>query len=183
MTTPNDPFGEQPQATPVPPPPPEYGTGYGTGYGVPGQVEPGFGGMASIPAPPGQWAGPPLAEWPQRAIASLIDGVIVLVPYYILLSMEATLLALGVSTGLNVYFQYLHSQNGQTPGKKVMKIRLLREADGRPMGFASAIGRSILHIVDVLPCGVGFLWPIWDDKKQTFADKIMATVVIQDRGL
>jgi hypothetical protein len=26
---------------------------------------------------------------------------------------------------------------------------------------------------------LGFLWPIWDSRKQTFADKIMGTFVIQ----
>ena len=25
---------------------------------------------------------------------------------------------------------------------------------------------------------VGYLWPLWDDKRQTFADKIMRTIVI-----
>ena len=39
--------------------------------------------------------------------------------------------------------------------------------------------RSILHILDALPCYLGFLWPIWDSQKQTFADKIMSTYVIQ----
>jgi uncharacterized RDD family membrane protein YckC len=27
---------------------------------------------------------------------------------------------------------------------------------------------------------VGYLWPFWDDKKQTFADKIMRTIVVDD---
>jgi len=25
---------------------------------------------------------------------------------------------------------------------------------------------------------VGFLWPLWDDKRQTFSDKLMKTIVI-----
>ncbi len=38
--------------------------------------------------------------------------------------------------------------------------------------------RAILHILDALPCLIGYLWPLWDSKRQTFADKIMGTVVI-----
>ena len=37
--------------------------------------------------------------------------------------------------------------------------------------------RSLAHIVDGF-CYIGYLWPIWDAKNQTFADKIMSTVVI-----
>jgi uncharacterized RDD family membrane protein YckC len=41
-----------------------------------------------------------------------------------------------------------------------------------------AIGRSFVHIIDGIPCYLGYLWPLWDAKKQTFADKIMGTVVV-----
>jgi hypothetical protein len=33
--------------------------------------------------------------------------------------------------------------------------------------------------LDSLACYVGWLWPIWDSKRQTFADKIMKTVVVR----
>ena len=36
----------------------------------------------------------------------------------------------------------------------------------------------ICHILDGV-CFIGYLWPIWDAKKQTFADKIMNTYVIK----
>ena len=35
--------------------------------------------------------------------------------------------------------------------------------------------RQLAHIVDSLVCNLGYLWPLWDAKKQTFADKIMGT--------
>jgi uncharacterized RDD family membrane protein YckC len=31
-------------------------------------------------------------------------------------------------------------------------------------------------------CYVGYLWPLWDDKRQTFADKILGTVVVERPG-
>jgi hypothetical protein len=39
--------------------------------------------------------------------------------------------------------------------------------------------RYILHIVDALPCYLGYLWPIWDQQRQTFADKIVRTYVVR----
>jgi len=35
-----------------------------------------------------------------------------------------------------------------------------------------------VHIVDGLSLFIGYLWPLWDKKRQTFADKIMSTVVV-----
>ncbi|HEX8001614.1 MAG TPA: RDD family protein [Mycobacteriales bacterium] len=163
-------------------PPPGYGApGTPPGYGAPG-TPPGYGGPgmgAPIPAPPGQWAGPPLAEWPQRVGASLIDGLISGVPYVILSKIGAPGLGSFVQLGLFLYIQYLQGTTGQSPGKKVLNLKLLREADGMPIGFPLAIGRGLLHFLDFVSCLVGFLWPIWDAKKQTFADKIVGSVVIR----
>ncbi len=44
--------------------------------------------------------------------------------------------------------------------------------------MGAAIGRAFVHIVDSIPCDIGYLWPLWDSKNQTFADKIMGTVVV-----
>jgi hypothetical protein len=35
-----------------------------------------------------------------------------------------------------------------------------------------------MHWVDQMACYVGYLWPLWDNKRQTFADKIMGTVCV-----
>jgi uncharacterized RDD family membrane protein YckC len=148
---------------------------------MPPEFPPGgpFDPIAPIPAPPGHWVGPPLANWPKRAVGALIDGVIVSVPYWVLIKLGSFGLALVVLTAGTAYLQYLQGKTGQTPGKRVMHTKLLREADGLPLGFGVAFGRALLHIVDVLPCLVGFAWPWWDAKKQTFADKIVESVVIE----
>jgi hypothetical protein len=39
--------------------------------------------------------------------------------------------------------------------------------------------RALSHILDSLACYIGWLWPLWDGKKQTFADKVCSTVVVQ----
>jgi hypothetical protein len=36
--------------------------------------------------------------------------------------------------------------------------------------------RQICQIADTVICYVGWLWPLWDGKPQTIADKIASTV-------
>ena len=43
--------------------------------------------------------------------------------------------------------------------------------------------RQLAHVLDGLPCYLGYLWPLWDAKRQTFADKVIGTYVIdQPKG-
>ncbi|MEU8686213.1 RDD family protein [Streptomyces sp. NPDC048611] len=70
---------------------------------------------------------------------------------------------------------------GASPGKKVMKIQLIREETGRPLGFGLVLLRRICHGLDSAACSIGYLWPAWDAKGQTFADKVMSTVVVRRR--
>jgi len=68
-------------------------------------------------------------------------------------------------------------RTGQSLGKRVTKISLIGEETQAPIGAANAFIRDLVHILDWLSV-VGYLWPLWDDKKQTFADKIMKTIVV-----
>lgn len=68
---------------------------------------------------------------------------------------------------------------GQSLGKRAMGIRLVGAASGRPIGVARAAVRQVAHLLDALPLGVGYLWPLWDERRQTFADKVCATIVVR----
>lgn len=94
-----------------------------------------------------------------------------------------TLIAVGTLLGIAVLFflAYREGKTGQTPGKKIVGIRLLREQDGAALGFGRAFGRRLLHVLDAIPCSLGYLWPLWDEKNQTWADKMVSTVVIKDQ--
>ena len=70
-------------------------------------------------------------------------------------------------------------RTGQSLGKRVTKIRLIGEETNAPIGPRNAFIRDLVHILDALTL-VGYLWPLWDDKRQTFADKIMKTIVVND---
>lgn len=88
------------------------------------------------------------------------------------------LLAVIAAIGGVIFAGYLEGTTGQTPGKKALNIRVVRAADGQLLGVGTGIGRRFAHIVDALPCYIGYFAPLWDEKKQTFADKIVSSVVV-----
>lgn len=78
---------------------------------------------------------------------------------------------------------FKQGRTGYSIGKGLMGIRLISEKTGQPIGAGMSFVRQIVHIVDSLPCDLGYLWPLWDQKRQTFADKILSTIVIdQPKG-
>ncbi len=85
---------------------------------------------------------------------------------------------LSASFAFVIWNQVRQGQTGQTVGKGVLNIRLVRLDGINPPGVGLSIGRYFLHVVDSLPCLLGYLWPLWDEKRQTFTDKILNTVVV-----
>ena len=119
-----------------------------------------------------------LAPWGSRVAAALID-LAILLGLQLLFAPVSSRLAQLVVIGVDVLFAYLVGTRGQSPGKQALKIKVVRDSDGQLVGFGTALVRWLLHVVDALPFGLGFLWPLWDNKKQTFADKIVSTVVVR----
>jgi uncharacterized RDD family membrane protein YckC len=71
---------------------------------------------------------------------------------------------------------------GQSWGKIVTGTRLLSERTGEPPGVGVAIIRDLFHPLDGF-LFLGALLPLWDKRRQTFADKITRTVVVNvERG-
>jgi uncharacterized RDD family membrane protein YckC len=73
---------------------------------------------------------------------------------------------------------YRQGTTGQSIGKSVMKFKVISEKTGQPIGFGLSIVRQIAHAVDSIVCYIGWLFPLWDAKRQTLADKIMTTVCV-----
>ena len=189
---PNQPdYGQQPPQYPYGGQPPPYGTPAQPGYGQPAPAAGGY-----VADPPGYYMGRVLANWPQRVGAYLIDDLIAGIPAFLALILfsgsdpgetanagavlVSSLLYL-VSLGIWIYNRaILQGRTGQSWGKQVLNLRLVRMADGQPMGGGMSFVRDLAHILDALPCYIGYLWPIWDARRQTFADKIMSTVVLAE---
>ena len=53
-----------------------------------------------------------------------------------------------IFAGYFAFFEWIW--NGQTPGKRWLKLRVIRE-DGRPITFWEAAVRNLLRIVDIMP--------------------------------
>ncbi len=130
---------------------------------------------------------PEYATWVDRLLAYLVD-VLLLIPIYIAVFILAfipkiggLLFALGYLLLIAVvfYFQYLTGQTGASPGKRVMGIQVVNEQTGQFIGGGMGIVRQFAHIIDAIPCYIGFLLPLFDAKKQTIADKVMKTIVIK----
>ncbi|MFD8035654.1 RDD family protein [Streptomyces sp. NPDC059717] len=200
--SPNNPYG-QPQNPQNPP------SGYGQpqpGYGQPQQGQPGYGypqqgqqgippqgypqqpgGYPGYPQQPGYGAQPPYANWGWRFLGTVVDVLVFVVPY-ILVAIGAAqdipaLAIVGylIVIGLAIWQLIMEGRTGQTIGKKAVGIRLVKEATGQPLGVGMAFVRRIAHFLDSVACYLGWLWPLWDAKKQTFADKVCSSIVIRSQ--
>lgn len=74
---------------------------------------------------------------------------------------------------------FRQGRTGQSLGKRALGVRLVAAATGKPVGFRRAVGRQIAHLFDAIPFLLGYVWPLWDEPKQTFADKMCRTLVVQ----
>ena len=78
-----------------------------------------------------------------------------------------------------VYETILISQwNGQTIGKKIMGIKVVSTSGGK-LDWLKAFIRAISKILSTIPLGLGYFWMLWDDKSQTWHDKIADTIVVE----
>jgi uncharacterized RDD family membrane protein YckC len=200
------PGGYQPPAGGYPPPaggyePPAGGyqapqPGYPEPSGTaPGQFPP-AGGYSQPPAPaypaggPAPLAGPggaKLAEWPIRALGGLIDyvapSIVIGILSNVLSNVSSTLgglVSFVLGIGWWIYLAYLSGNYGITPGRAIAKTKLIGEQSGTVIGFGQAILRQFAHLIDSIICYIGWLFPLWDSKKQTLADKIAKTVVVDN---
>ncbi len=76
---------------------------------------------------------------------------------------------------------YLQGTTGSSLGKRALHFQVIDETTGEPVGFGRSLLRQLAHIVDAIPAFAGFLFPLWDAKRQTLADKIMSTVCVSTR--
>ena len=67
---------------------------------------------------------------------------------------------------------------GSTVGKAIMKFKVVSEATGQPIGFGMSIVRQLAHAIDGAICYIGYLFPLWDAKRQTIADKLIKTICV-----
>lgn len=193
---PQDPAGQQPGYGHAPYGEPAYGQNpYGQSpYGQPPYGQNPYGGGLAY------------AHWIKRVGAYLVDVVlawVLSIPVYVGLAIATSdlstdpvtgeaqgqvngagvaLVAVGVLLVLAFFVWNIclrQGRTGYTIGKSMIGIQLIKESTGQPIGAGMAFVRYLCHFFDSLLCYIGWLWPLWDAKRQTFADKIVGTVVIE----
>ncbi|MFF7993787.1 RDD family protein [Kitasatospora xanthocidica] len=171
-----NPYGQNPYD----PTPPGHGTGYGPGaYGTPG--------AGPVPGMP------PIGTWPKRILARLIDyllmqiiGVVVVGPFADLSERNGSAEAFWLACALYLIYEALMlSRDGQTLGKKAMKIRVAMLIDGSTPTQSAAWTRAAVFILPAVLCCAALWWVVDGvfgvfDKpyRQCVHDKAAKTVVV-----
>ena len=83
---------------------------------------------------------------------------------------------------VDTYFAFFEwIWNGQTPGKRWMKLRVIRE-DGRPITFWEAALRNLIRTLDMMPFySIGLIWVFINSRDQRVGDMVAGTVVVRER--
>jgi uncharacterized RDD family membrane protein YckC len=202
-----------PPPPPTPPggyaPPPGYPPT--TGYSVPAGARPSGPGRPGVPSGPG---GAPLAEFSDRLLAYLLDSLILgaamAVPMLAVIIGVVLIMGDSMTAGspqdavrflifevvffvvvfplmaaaTYLYFVTLMHRTGQTFGKRVMKIRVVRSLDGGPIDIRAARRRWVTtHLANLIAPYFNWadgLWQLWDQPyRQCLHDKCASTVVVK----
>jgi len=129
----------------------------------------------------------------------LIQSAIALAAFFVFLLISATLGKAGPKSAMWVgaffilfyfllYFGYYAFfeiiWNGQTPGKRKVGIRVIKD-DGRPLTPAESIGRNLMRIVDWLPLfyGVGIICAFFSKGNKRLGDLVVGSLVVRETSL
>ena len=82
----------------------------------------------------------------------------------------------GIPAGFTLLFWAIKAA---TPGKLMLRAKIV-DADtlGKPAPWQLVV-RYVGYYVSLLPLGIGFLWILWDPRKQGWHDKLARTLVIR----
>ncbi len=119
-----------------------------------------------------------------RLVSYIIDAIILwiigAIVGLIFMAIGVGYVAASIIVGILIslgYFTYFFG-NGQTPGMKVMKIKLCGTDGTYPIGYGKGFLRWIGMLISALVIYIGFLWILIDKDKQGWHDKIADTYVV-----
>jgi len=157
--------------------------------------------MAPAPPPDDRLTGTPVvyAGIATRAVALAIDAALALGLFVIgaaLLGLigslvgeirpdwiVAALLSSGWAITMTAYFVGFWTVTGQTPGMRLMHIRVIAR-DGTPPSLVRSIARLIGLVLAIIPLFAGFLPVLVDNRRRGLPDMLAGTVVLYaDRAL
>lgn len=120
-----------------------------------------------------------LADYGPRIIAAVIDGLVLGV-IGSLLSPSAGYAGWGFGFLVQLVYQwyFLTRQNGQTPGKRIMNLRVIK-VDGSAITDTDAIIRTVGYVVNSAILMIGWLMILFDSNRQGLHDKLASTYVVK----
>jgi uncharacterized RDD family membrane protein YckC len=119
----------------------------------------------------------------RRVAAHVIDAIAINI-YTLPLGLfnSPVIWTLGLVVVYAVYYTSLEGgMYGQTVGKMALGIRVVDAADGGRIGYQRAFVRALGRIGSGIVVVLGYLWMLWDPEKQTWHDKLAASVVVPAR--
>jgi uncharacterized RDD family membrane protein YckC/plasmid stabilization system protein ParE len=108
-------------------------------------------------------------------VASLVDGIR---PHWL----AGTLLGFaGIAVAIG-YFVLFWQTAGQTPGMRLMHVRVLPARPGGRLTFWRALVRTLGLALAIVPCFLGFVPALFDHRRRALPDYLAGTVVVYDDG-
>ncbi|ADB30062.1 RDD domain containing protein [Kribbella flavida DSM 17836] len=173
---PNQPGGYGPQYNPSQPGYNPYAAGGGYGFNY---------------APPGELAG-----WGSRVVASILDSllaiVVILAGVVVAVAVSGSMETMSSGGTAALVVAYLaafavqiwnrvirQGRTGQSLGKKVVGLKVVSPETGELIGMGRTLGREVCAVIFNNFCFLNVLWPLWDDKSQTWHDKVAGDIVIK----
>jgi len=154
---------------------------------------------------PGETAGRRFAGFWIRVFAYLSDSIVIQLIIWLLFAVALLGYSAGSSTSVSVqqmyelypaqwgpiagldiliklvYYTVFLGRSGQTPGKMLFRIKVIR-TDGGPVTYGQALVRTLGYYINMFTLQIGFLWVAFDPRKQGLHDKIARTLEIHERA-
>ena len=68
-----------------------------------------------------------------------------------------------------------------TPGKLVLGLSIVDAETGQTPRLGRLVLRYLGYLLSTIPLGLGYFWMLWDDRRQTWHDKLGGTLVVVTR--
>jgi len=151
------------------------------------------------PTGPARFGSYILASWGSRVAAALVDFVFIALAFVPSIALFVAHLRVAGAILLALAFIWTYvlyapvfmmragRRNGQTPGKQILGIRVVRQG-GERMDFGWSLLRELIvkglligmigSFFLSIPIVLDYLWPLWDEQNRALHDMIVSTRVV-----
>lgn len=122
----------------------------------------------------------PLAGHGTRLMALFIDAIILgVIAGFLFPAMGEISLIADLFITITYQWFFLTTWDGQTPGKRLLGIRVVK-TDGASLTGVDAAIRAVGYFVNTAFFMLGWLWSLFDSNRRGWHDLFAGTIVIRD---